>query len=254
MISLEELKEHKRLLNLNLGQTEKNYIHVAVLFAISKLFPEKFIFKGGTCLMICYNLDRFSEDLDFDIKEEIDLEKTLDEIKRFLYKYDILIDYKITPNKRYEDCFIYFYGMLYKNTNNTRCKIKLDFSKRKDFIKKEEMIKVNHVYNEFPLFYINTLNVNEMFSEKIRAIIQRNKARDLYDLHYLINRKVVFDIDLVNKKLSVYNQKFSIKEFSDAVKNKENIWDKELSHLISNYPTFKEVYKEVIAYITNKKD
>jgi len=252
MITLDELKKNKYLLNLNLGQIEKNYIHIMVLFVISKLFPNKLIFKGGTCMMVCYNLDRFSEDLDFDLVEDLDLESVLSKIKLFLKKYDIIIDYKITI-KKYEDCLIYFYGPLYKNNpnNNTRCKIKLDFSRRNDYSKNLEIVKVNHIYNEIPVFYIKALSLDEIFSEKIRAIIERNKARDLYDLQYLINRKVNLDLNLINKKLSLNDRKFNLKEFISAIDNKKEIWDKEMKNLLKVYPSFKEISKEVINFVKN---
>lgn len=249
MINLDELKNQKNLLNLNLGQTEKNYIHIAILFAISKLYPDKFIFKGGTCLMICYNIDRFSEDLDFDLVEDLDLESVLSNIKFFLNKYNIPIEYKVINKKYSYNYFIYFYGPLYKNTNNTRCKIKLDFSKRKDYVEKSSVIKINHTYNEFPIFYIKTLTLDEIFSEKIRTIMVRNKARDLYDLYYLINRNVKFNLDLVNKKLSLYNKKFNKKEFIEAVNNKKEIWDKEMINLVKIYPSFKVISKQIIDFI-----
>jgi uncharacterized protein len=251
MINIDELKNYKNILNLNLGQTEKNYIHTAILFSISKLFPEKFIFKGGTCLMICYNIDRFSEDLDFNLTEDIDIEYLLSNIRSFLNKYNINIDYNIIKKKHFEDCFIYFYGPLFKNTNNTRCKIKLDFSKRKDY-KKTNIIKVNHIYNEFPVFYIKTLSLSEIFSEKIRAIMERNKSRDLYDLNYLINRNVELDLNLINYKLSLYNKKFNLKDFIFAVNNKQNIWDKEMKNLVSIYPSFDDISKSIIDFVESK--
>ena len=249
MITLDELKKQKTLLGLNLGQTEKNYIHTAILFAISKLFPEKLIFKGGTCLMICYNLDRFSEDLDFNLVEDINLDLLLSKIILFLKKYDIIIEYKIIKKGKYKDCFVYFYGPLYKGTNNTRCKVKLDFSERKDNVLEPSIIKVNHLYNELPTFYLKTLDINEIFSEKIRTIIGRNKARDLYDFNYLINRNIKVDVNLINKKLSIYNKIFSLDEFINGLNNKKEIWDREMKNLLNVYPSFEEVSKDVLEYI-----
>ncbi|MFA5745395.1 MAG: nucleotidyl transferase AbiEii/AbiGii toxin family protein [archaeon] len=247
MMDITELKEYNKKLNLNLGQTETNYIHTAILFAISKLFPEKFIFKGGTCLMLCYNLNRFSEDLDFTIIEpESDLDDCLTKIKLFLQNYNVSIDYKIEKKGKYEDIYVYFYGPLYKDTNNTRCKIALDFSNRKDNLLPGTPLAVNHVYREFPLFYINTLNENEIFAEKVRAIITRNKARDLFDLHFLIKKGIQADFELINKKLEIYGYKFDLNRFIETLNNKKSIWKSELSQLITNVPNFKTVSKEVI--------
>ncbi|MBI3559081.1 nucleotidyl transferase AbiEii/AbiGii toxin family protein [Candidatus Gottesmanbacteria bacterium] len=37
-------------------------------FIYSSRWGKDFLFKGGTCLRICFDLPRLSEDLDFDIK------------------------------------------------------------------------------------------------------------------------------------------------------------------------------------------
>lgn len=247
MITIEELKKYKTKQNFNLGQVEKNYIHTAVLFAISKTCPEKLIFKGGTCLMLCYGLDRFSEDLDFNlIEENTNLESILENIKIFLEDYDIKIDYKIENNK-FQETYIYFYGPLFKNTNNTRCKIKVDFSKRNDYVNKI-VVRVNHSYIEFPLFYINALPTQEILSEKVRAIMTREKARDVYDLYYLVAKNTEIDIELIKEKLKFYNETWSLNKFIEKLENKEKIWKTELPQLILNVPDFKEVKKEIISY------
>jgi predicted nucleotidyltransferase component of viral defense system len=204
------------------------------------------MFKGGTCLMLCHGLDRFSEDLDFNVLyEQLDIKDTLEKIKNLLLAYNIIIDYKIEDNK-YQDTTIYFYGPLYKETNNTRCKITVDFSRRNDYIKKNVVSRVNHSYNEFPVFYINTLDIDEILAEKIRAIITREKARDVYDLYFLLAKNTKISLELINKKLELYNTKFNLNKFIEALGNKEKIWETELPQLILNVPEFKEVKKEII--------
>ena len=64
MISIDELKKVKEQRRTTLYYEEKEYLQYIFLHAISK-YPEHFIFKGGTCLRICYGLNRASEDLDF---------------------------------------------------------------------------------------------------------------------------------------------------------------------------------------------
>lgn len=246
MITIEELKNYKNKLNYNLGQTEKNYLHIAILFAISKLFPEKLMFKGGTALMLCYGLDRFSEDLDFNVVDKsLDVKESLEKIKSFLKDYNILIDYKI--EEKTQETTIYFYGPLYKNTNNTRCKSTIDFSKRTDYLSNGTVSRINHIYYEFPIFYINTLDIKEILAEKVRAIMTRQKARDVYDLYFLILKKTEIDIDIINKKLALYNQKFNLKKLIEEIQAKEKLWQTELPQLIHNVPNFKEVSETIIS-------
>ena len=62
-----EEKKHLGVPNMVILNYLKEYIQYLVLYLIynhSKF--KKLVFKGGSCLSICYNLPRLSEDLDFD--------------------------------------------------------------------------------------------------------------------------------------------------------------------------------------------
>ncbi len=48
----------------------KEAMQEIILYAIDKSgFSDKIVFHGGTCLRILHGLDRFSEDLDFNLRE-----------------------------------------------------------------------------------------------------------------------------------------------------------------------------------------
>src|SRR3989338_182901 len=72
MITREELYEVKEKRRTTLYYAEKEYLQYIFLNALSK-HADDFAFKGGTCLRICYGLERASEDIDFstslDVKE-----------------------------------------------------------------------------------------------------------------------------------------------------------------------------------------
>ena len=86
----------------------------------------------------------------------------------------------------------------------------------------------------------------EILSEKIRAIITRNKARDLFDAFALMKKGVKIDNKLVAKKLVYNNLKFSKKQFSEAINNKQKIWMQELKPLLNNVPEFNLVRNFVL--------
>ena len=49
--------------------------HMRVMQAIARnVINTPMVLKGGTALLLCYGLDRFSEDLDFDCEKRINLE------------------------------------------------------------------------------------------------------------------------------------------------------------------------------------
>jgi len=45
----------------------------------------------------------------------------------------------------------------------------------------------------------------EILAEKVRAMSIRRRARDLYDIAFLLKKGVSMEYELINKKLSYYN-------------------------------------------------
>ncbi len=80
----------------------------------------------------------------------------------------------------------------------------------------------------------------------------RDRARDLYDLYFLIRKKIDVDVDLIDKKLSYYNRRFSMKEFFESIEKKEKIWNRELRQLISVVPRFQMVKDTVENWLRNE--
>ena len=78
MIDRQELAELARELSLSLTVVEKDYVLGWLLAGISanEVLAKHWVFKGGTCLKKCYfETYRFSEDLDFTITEEAQIDE-----------------------------------------------------------------------------------------------------------------------------------------------------------------------------------
>ena len=91
------------------------------------------------------------------------------------------------------------------------------------------------------------MSEKEILAEKIRALITRNYARDLFDLWFLLNKKAEIDLKLINKKLSYYIKSFSKGEFVKAINLKKDIWKPELNpFIIGELPKFAEAKKLVL--------
>ena len=96
MISADELKKVKEKRKINLYYAEKEYLQYIFLNAISRQ-GDRFIFKGGTCLRIAYELERASEDLDF--STSLKLPEIKDSINNCLKDYKALnIKYEASKN------------------------------------------------------------------------------------------------------------------------------------------------------------
>lgn len=53
--------------------------------------------------------------------------------------------------------------------------------------------------------FINHLSGDEIVAEKVRAIMTREKGRDIYDLWFLLNKNILIDNNLVEEKLKYYD-------------------------------------------------
>ncbi len=135
-------------------------------------------FKGGTCLYMFYELDRFSVDLDFNvISETLPEEAVSNIIKKYL-----IIDDQVNKH------FTWFWLGSYEKGEQ---RVKIEMSKR-DY-------PDTYINKNFYGITIPTLSPECMFAHKLCAITDRKKLqnRDLYDAHFMfvkdfpINEKIV---------------------------------------------------------------
>ena len=234
MISRTELQQYAKLTALNLGQAELDYYQNIILFIISQEYSKELVFKGGTALKKCYGLDRFSEDLDFTCIKEIDTNKIFNALKRFNIEFE-------TEIKDYSQgikIIIRIKGPLYSGIKNSMCKMIIDLSYRENVLLSPNITNLGRFLLEVPSFDVYVMNEQEILSEKIRAIMTRDKARDVYDLDFLLKKGITINKEFIAQKMSYYNEKFDKKLFIKRLKDKKSIWLSELSPLIKSVPKF----------------
>ena len=148
----------------------------------------EFILKGGTALMLCYGLDRFSEAIDLDKnKGSGNLFRFIDiYCKAFGYDYRIAKDTNTVKR-----AIIYYYGE-YKP-------LKVEMSMRRKEIPTQEIAKVNDIITYTP---------DALTTMKMAAYQGRDKIRDLYDLCYLYNN---YKDQIAPQTLSLMQQGLSYK-------------------------------------------
>ncbi len=249
MISKEELVDLKQKRKISLYYLEKEYLQYIFLNAISK-YGDSIVFKGGTCLRLCYGLERASEDLDF--SASFNVSKLKEIVNQCLKNFDLLgiehfslIERQFEGNIRFE---VKFKGPLYNGTPNSANNLKIDFNKNKIFFKNPRVI--SQVFSDISLFVLVALAEKEILAEKIRAIVNRKQARDLYDLWVLINNNVEIDKELIKKKLK--EEKVNIADISLLSKG---AYETDLKNLLSYVPDYEQVKKEVLKFFEelNKK-
>ena len=206
MISLEQIKVLAKLHKIDESVIAREYIQLLFLNELySNKFSKNIFFKGGTAIKLVYKGNRFSEDLDFTVNIAFDeFEK---EIKN-VFK-DLKTKYNITVSQK-ETIIGKSYLLTYKFAEfKTDIFVKLDFSFRESVIEPTpEIIKTN-----FPIIinnFFQVLSKDELVAEKIRAIMTRNKLRDLYDLWVLLSLGAKINLRLIQKKLDFYQETFDL--------------------------------------------
>ncbi len=241
-MNIDELQKYAMLRGLNLGQAEKDYYQNIVLFVLYGKASKELVFKGGTALAKCYGLNRFSEDLDFTASEEADYLKPVEEgLSSFGIPHAVKDEKRGASSTK---CRLKVEGPLYKGNEKTLCSITLDFSLREKVLAQPSIIAIGRHMDVIPAFDVYVMAQEEILAEKVRAIMARESARDLYDIVFLLRNGAKPDKKLINAKLALLDLEFGQKAFLSSCRSLKSVWASELGSLVKNVPSFEEYVEE----------
>jgi predicted nucleotidyltransferase component of viral defense system len=248
VISIEELRRIARIKGLKMGNAEKDYIIDIALLSISRNTKDEMVFKGGTCLSKFYKIGRFSEDIDFTLRKELDIGGLLRKIVSDLRSFGM--ESEIRQERRAFNSImsaIRTKGPLYRGTPNSVSSLKIDINTKSSIDMEPLVSTYNPIYTDIPSFSLPVMQEKEILAEKVRAIMTRAKARDVYDVWFLLGDGVPFDTGLIEKKLKYYGEQWNPAKFRKSLNMKEPVWETELVPLISGAPPrFAEARKLII--------
>ena len=202
MIPRRELDELRGEWSLEIGVIEKDYVLGWLLAGIAAHndLQSTWIFKGGTCLRKCYyETFRFSEDLDFTVidggpEEPAELQPIFTEIAAWLREesgIELLPDEKAFVRRRNRRGHPTTQARIaYRGPNETRGvppKVKLDITADEVVTQQSVLRPIGHHYSDQPLPVqgVAAYPITELFGEKLRALAERCRPRDLYDVVHL---------------------------------------------------------------------
>lgn len=171
------------------------YLQTQILKALSlSAFNESISFLGGTCLRFAYGIDRFSEDLDFDLikKEGFDVQVLMNDIQKRLKDQGFRVDSRTKTTENIHIVFFKFnnvlreFGMNASKDEKILIKFEIDFNPYSGI---ETETKFSDSFNErFPML-VNSLPT--LFAQKVTAIVFRpyQKGRDFYDLVWFLSQR-----------------------------------------------------------------
>jgi len=250
MITKAELATLAQVKHLSIRNTERDYLLELILYATSEE-KQSLVFKGGTALYKFYNLNRFSEDLDFDIVgKKFDVETLIKKVRRNLEVTGMQRTlHEETEHGNEINIRFLARGPLYDGSKPSMSRVSLNLSRRErpQNVHKKFLIPS---YQELPSFDLTVLDAEEIAAEKIRCILTREKPRDIYDLWFLSKRGIALERRLVEKKLRVYRSTFDVVLFQKKLVEKRHMWRRDLEGLvIGTLPPFDTVLAELQPWI-----
>lgn len=248
MLRKEKLMEIAKAKGLSEKNTEKDYLQELLLHWIYKYVSDMFVFKGGTALYKVYNLNRFSEDLDFTLnKRKLDIDQLM---KKVLYSLNLigvrgrveeLEDFHNQINAR-----LSFRGPLYNGTKNSLCYIIINISIREKPFDEIKKATIYTIYPEIPEFEVFVMSPEELVAEKIRTVMVRNKTRDVFDLWFLLRRGARLHSAMLEKKMQKARATYSKELLMQRIEMRKGMWEKDLQHLvIGTLPPFAQVKNDI---------
>lgn len=92
---------------------------------------------------------------------------------------------------------------------------------------------------------IQTMNIEEILAEKSRALMMRSAPRDLYDILFLLDKGIKFDLSMVKEKLKRYREDWNEDSFEEKIGILRTIWKRDLVSLLPDIPDFDSVVAAV---------
>lgn len=231
---------------------EKDFLIELILFYLSKdkLLKDNLIFRGGTSLRKIYYPDyRYSEDLDFVLEHLEDIRQYEKAFEELLLRINKDYPFQLKQHAEYHDgrwqAFVN-YDIISEIRGNKELKIDVCLEQIiPDFRKRE--ILFSYPGFEKAESSIYTYDLESIISEKVGRILDVvNEARDIYDLWYLLKKKLsISRIKAAFKKK--YGYGISVSSLTNAIKKEEyrRNWIVRLKNQIPNLLSFDTVVSEL---------
>lgn len=262
MLSLDDLLQFGEIRKIPMQKRRgivREYLQTLVLSHLQQTkYAPKMIFIGGTALRFIHDLQRFSEDLDFNYLGTLrrqDIEKLLIPIKRELDKENIRMDFSIRKSKEtYFHWKVYlqfpealqFYKCGGKKGNKLNADEKLSIQLDIQNLSKKNYPITKKIINHFgKRFIINTTDLDMFLAEKSNAILYRKppRGRDFFDFMSLVFLGANANLAYLKKRdIGVKNKK----EYLDKIRKRVNYLDfGKLTEQLSPF-LFNETDKEIM--------
>ena len=269
MISKQEILDRATQWQLQPQVVEKDYVLGWLLAGLSK-HPETskhWVFKGGTCIKKCYlETYRFSEDLDFSLLPDAPsydaetLKKILTEVTISTHDesgIDFPEEARVDERKNKQGGITFEGRVYYRGPLGapTSARVKFDITRYEPIIDTPEIRPILHSYpDSLNVAGVQSYSLHELLAEKTRALYERTRPRDLYDVVYMLENHASlvtpdFLRDLFNKKCSIKSVSLgSSDELIQVVLKSDELrseWANMLAHQLPSLPPLEDLLKRL---------
>jgi hypothetical protein len=250
---LQRIAQHRAI---GLHALERDYVQYLVL-SILYTRSQSLVFKGGTALRVVHHSPRYSEDLDFNATMGVDMMKQeLRALLPGLGHYGIVAairnEYESSSNYSFD---LSFQGPLYDGRDRSKSSVRIDVNLRREVPKDKstgggkgstERRLVSSEYDDVMPFLLTVMTAEHILAEKTRALLVRGKARDLYDLWFMIEQDVHVDMAIINDKMALYQTTFAARLFKQKIDGLRETWESDLRPLLGQVPEFAPTAERVL--------
>lgn len=160
------------------------------------------VFGGGTMLRLCYELNRYSVDLDFYFKKPEIEDRTFEKMERIIGS-----EYNMTDvQNKYKT-------MLFEcRSDRHPMRLKIEINKQKQYPNCRQHI----AFSRFSTIQVllNTMTLEDMMKNKVQALLSRKEIRDAFDMEFLVRRGIALPSDMhTRSQLLTVIRSFSKKDF-----------------------------------------
>ncbi len=210
------------------------------------------VFKGGTSLRKVHGLNRYSEDLDFNIMRG-DPRKNLDEGIKGLNRTGI--DAELSHYDQRKDVYlakVRYQGPLYLGTELSRGTLQIDISKHK--VHNEPYWKtLVESYPDVGTYSLLVMDEEEILAEKFRSLVQRKMPRDIYDIWFLFKKGYRLSTELLKQKFEDLGMDakdpVNIVEGYDLT---DEEWERDMINLINRVPDRNQILADIKMFLPDK--
>ena len=211
---------------------EKELLHYDILFTLEQEgYLKSLVFHGGTCLRLCYNAPRLSEDLDFaggsdfDSKGMKDLASALKDHLTGKYGLEVTVRSPKETRKALESATVsvdkWQVGVVTKpgRPDLKKQRIKIEIANIPTHTTDLRTLKRNYDFlpDGYDEFFLRVETMEEILADKLvafpTALATHVRYRDIWDMAWLHRQNVLLRPDLVERKIEDY----AIPDFESAM-------------------------------------